>query len=63
MGYAATAHNRSVYAAPAVAGLGFRSLGQSLCSFPRSLQTHFGGAKCYAFFGASGIMVEKPIFK
>jgi hypothetical protein len=33
--YAATAHNRTVYAAPPVGGLASIRLGQSLRSFPR----------------------------
>jgi hypothetical protein len=37
----ATAHNRSVYAAGAVAPLAFVRLGQSLRSFPRLTPAHF----------------------
>jgi hypothetical protein len=49
MEYGQTAYNRSVYAAPAVAGLVFRSLGQSLRSFPRLIPAHLGGTKPYGF--------------
>jgi hypothetical protein len=37
----ATSHNRSVYAAGAVAPLAFVRLGQSLRSFPRLTSAHF----------------------
>jgi hypothetical protein len=43
MEYGATAHNRSVYAAPPVGGLASIRLGQSLRSFPRLIQAHLGG--------------------
>jgi hypothetical protein len=49
MEYAPTAHNRTVYAAPAVAGLASVRLGQSLRSFPRLIAAHFAGpGLCYA---------------
>jgi hypothetical protein len=47
MGYARTAPNRSVYAAPAVAGLASIRLGQSLRSFPRLIVAHLGGTQTY----------------
>ena len=49
MGYGATAYNRTVYAAPAVAGLASIRLGQSLRSFPRLIPAHLGGTKPYGF--------------
>jgi hypothetical protein len=49
MVYGTTAHNRSVYAAPAVAGLASIRLGQSLRSFPRLIPAHLGGTKPYGF--------------
>jgi hypothetical protein len=41
MEYGGTSHNRSVYAAPPVAGLASIRLGQSLRSFPRLIPAHF----------------------
>jgi hypothetical protein len=41
MEYARTSHNRSVYAAGAVAPLASVRLGQSLRSFPRLTPAHF----------------------
>ena len=41
MEYGSTSHNRSVYAAGAVAPLAFVRLGQSLRSFPRLTSAHF----------------------
>jgi hypothetical protein len=43
MEYGGTSHNRSVYAAPAVAGLAFIRPGHLLCSFPRLIPARLGG--------------------
>jgi hypothetical protein len=49
MVYAATSHNRSVYAAPPVGGLASIRLGQSLRSFPRLIPAHSAGpGLCFA---------------
>jgi hypothetical protein len=53
MEYGGTAHNRSVYAAPAVAGLASIRLGQSLRSFPRLIAAHFAGP---------GLCCAKPLY-
>jgi hypothetical protein len=52
IGYGTTAHNRSVYAAPAVAGLASIRLGQSLRSFPRLIAVHFA---------SPGLCCAKPL--
>jgi hypothetical protein len=48
-----TAHNRSVYAAGAVAPLACVRLGQSLRSFPRLTSAHFA---------SPGLCCAKPLF-
>ena len=49
MEYAATAYNRTVYAAPPVGGLASIRLGPSLRSFPRLIAAHFAGpGLCFA---------------
>jgi hypothetical protein len=48
MEYGGTAHNRTVYAAPAVTGLASIRLGQSLRSFPRLIPAHCPPPQCYA---------------
>jgi hypothetical protein len=54
MEYGQTAHNRSVYAADAVAPLASIRLGESLRSFPRLIPAHLGGTKPYGFlYGAA----------
>jgi hypothetical protein len=53
MVYGGTAYNRSVYAAPALAGLASIRLGQSLRSFPLLIAAHFA---------SPGLCFAKPLY-